>query len=70
MPLGEESESYLLRILKDGEILREVIVSQPEYTYSAQRQASDGASGEVAVDVAQISATYGAGLTQQLSIVI
>lgn len=70
VPLGEESESYLLRILKDGEILREVIVSQPEYTYSAQRQASDGASGEVAVDVAQISATYGAGLTQQLSIVI
>ncbi|MEQ6247746.1 glycoside hydrolase TIM-barrel-like domain-containing protein [Sulfitobacter sp. HNIBRBA3233] len=65
VPLGEESEMYLVRIEKNGTLLREELTSQPQYLYSAAAQSADGASIPFTARVAQISATYGAGLFAQ-----
>jgi len=62
VPLGEESESYLVQVRKNGATLRQEIVAQPNWTYSAAAQSADGAVRPFDVQVAQISATYGAGL--------
>lgn len=62
VPLGEEQEQYLVRILQGGEVKRHAIVNAPAFTYSDAMQISDGVSGIVEYWVAQISASYGAGL--------
>ncbi|WP_457774687.1 baseplate multidomain protein megatron [Phycobium rhodophyticola] len=61
VPLGEESESYLVRVLKAGSVLREEQVSAPEWSYAQSDQIGDGATGAVEVQVAQLSALFGAG---------
>ncbi|MGC1495647.1 MAG: glycoside hydrolase/phage tail family protein [Sulfitobacter sp.] len=70
VPLGEESESYLVRVLQAGNILRETIVETPVWTYAAAAQMADGVGTDFTVSVAQISATYGAGLANQIEITI
>ncbi len=69
VPLGEESESYLVRVQKEGEVLREITVGTPTWTYSAADQLADGASYPFDVDVAQISAAYGAGPAEAIRLV-
>lgn len=61
VPLGEESESYLLRVLRDGSILREVTLGLPEWTYTVGMQAQDDAQSGVRIEVAQVSARFGPG---------
>nr|WP_161594624.1 phage tail protein [Marimonas lutisalis] len=61
VPLGEESEAYLVQVSQDGAVLREAQVTTPGWTYPAGAQASDGASGAIELRVAQISASFGAG---------
>ncbi|MEP3299232.1 MAG: glycoside hydrolase TIM-barrel-like domain-containing protein [Pseudoruegeria sp.] len=61
IPLGEENEAYLLRILDGETIIREVTVETSTWTYSQSDQAVDGALIAPVVSVAQISAIYGAG---------
>ena len=61
VPLGEESERYLVRILEGGSLLREVTVDSLSWRYTAADQIADGWSGAGLVEVAQISASYGAG---------
>ena len=61
VPLGEDSELYLVRVLIDGSIVREVNVTTPEWTYDAAQQAADGAGGDCEVAVAQVSARFGPG---------
>ena len=68
VPLGEESESYLLRMIKDGSVLREESVTAPVFDYSASAQNGDGAVGAFEIEVAQVSASYGAGLFQRIEI--
>ncbi|QBF32263.1 glycoside hydrolase/phage tail family protein [Thalassococcus sp. S3] len=70
VPLGEESESYLVRVVQEDNILREETVGQPAWTYTAAQQGVDGASGIVRIEVAQISARYGPGLFASYSIPI
>ncbi|MGJ8546793.1 MAG: baseplate multidomain protein megatron [Sulfitobacter sp.] len=67
IPLGEESQSYLLRIHMGGALLREEILTAPIWHYSAAAQAQDGATGLIALEVAQISAIYGPGLAVHLA---
>lgn len=62
VPLGEDSEAYLLRVVKDGVILREETLSAPTFSYGFAAQTADGAVAPFVVEVAQISATYRAGL--------
>lgn len=61
VPLGEDSESYTVRVSQGGQVLREVIVGTQSWTYDAGAQSSDGVSGVLEVSVAQNSARYGAG---------
>ena len=61
VPVGEESENYLVRVIKDAGIVREEFVEVPTWSYSNTQQIEDGVSGSYSVEVAQISASYGAG---------
>ncbi len=61
VPLGEEAESYLVRVLQDGQILREHSVSVPVWRYTASERAMDALTGGFSVQVAQVSAAFGPG---------
>ena len=66
VPLGEESESYLVRVVQGGSIRREEIVETPTWMYTSAAQSADGVVAPFDVQVAQISATYGAGLSESV----
>ena len=68
VPLGEDIESYRVRVLKNGAVLREDSVAGPAWTYDAAAQAADAALGAVEVEVAQLSARYGAGLAGRITV--
>lgn len=68
VPLGEESESYIVHVLKDGELVRESISDKPFWIYPLSEQAVDGLTGTFEIRVAQISATYGTGPASGLSL--
>ncbi|SHL72743.1 Putative phage tail protein [Roseovarius marisflavi] len=61
VPLGEESESYLLRVMRASAVLREVVVAAPLWTYPAAARAADGPQAGKRIEVAQISASFGPG---------
>ena len=61
VPLGEDREAYVVRIFAAGDLKREVIVTAPEFTYSAADKAADGVTAGYTVQVAQLSDRYGAG---------
>lgn len=62
VPLGEEAELYLVRVLQEGALLREAQVGAPGWVYDTAAQAADGlAPGPFDIRVAQVSALYGAG---------
>lgn len=61
VPLAEETETYLLRVVQGAEVLREVVLETSGYVYDAAEQASDGITGAFRIEVAQVSARYGAG---------
>ncbi|EYD74428.1 GTA host specificity protein [Rubellimicrobium mesophilum DSM 19309] len=60
VPLGEEREAYLLRVHRDGTVLREVEVARPAWTYDAAMRAEDG-PGPLRIEVAQLSVRFGPG---------
>ena len=62
VPLGEESEAYRVRVLQGGDLLREVAVTGPAWSYPAAQQAADGVTAGAVIEVAQVSARYGPGL--------
>jgi hypothetical protein len=61
VPLGEEREAYLLRVTKDGAVLRAVDLDAPAWTYPAAQRAADGAAGAFGIEVAQVSDRFGPG---------
>jgi len=61
VPLGEESELYTVSVIKDGSVLREKMVSSPLWIYPLSEQAADGLTGTFKIEVAQVSASFGAG---------
>lgn len=61
VPLGEETERYVVRVLQSGNTIREAEVSAPSWTYSSAQMQADALSGLIEVSVAQISARFGAG---------
>ena len=68
VPLGEDSEAYRVSLYDGASLVREVQVTTPAWTYSAADQLTDGASGVLRVEVAQLSARYGVGPAGQLVI--
>ncbi len=68
VPLGEEEERYLVRVM-DGEFqIREAQVVAPFWTYTAAQQAEDGGGSGFCVQVSQVSAQFGAGAPAQLAL--
>jgi hypothetical protein len=61
IPIGEESESYLVRVQRGTKVLREQITTQPSWVYSAADQAADNTQIGDTLSVAQIGAIYGVG---------
>ncbi|MGI3187282.1 baseplate multidomain protein megatron [Nioella aestuarii] len=61
VPLGEDSEAYLLRIRDAGGVKREVEIGSPAFTYSDDMQASDTVTLPYTIEIAQVSARFGPG---------
>ena len=68
VPLGENSESYVLRMRVGGLVVREVTVTQPSWVYALANQTADGALGAHQVEVAQVSARFGSGPFRTLTV--
>ncbi len=66
VPLGEENESYRLQVLTGATLHREVVVLSADWTYTAAMQAADGVGAGSRIEVAQLSASYGAGPARQV----
>jgi hypothetical protein len=70
VPLGEESESYLVRVIKDSAVIAEYGVTQPFFLYTAMMRALDSVSGAFRVSVAQLSVSFGPGLFRDIDLTI
>lgn len=68
VPLGEAAEAYLVRVSMGGSVLRETTVTTPNWTYTTAQQSTDGATAPYSIEVAQLSETFGAGLTAKVDI--
>ncbi|SEK92101.1 Putative phage tail protein [Roseivivax marinus] len=68
VPLGEETEAYRVRVIRDGTILREATVSGPRWDYGAAALSGDLSGGPVTLRVAQLSARFGAGPEARLDL--
>ncbi|MCP4818280.1 MAG: hypothetical protein GY883_03775 [Shimia sp.] len=60
-PLGEEVERYSVRVRRGAQILRQADVTTAEWHYSSAQQAVDGIAAGDVLEVAQVSARFGAG---------
>ncbi len=61
VPLGEDRESYVLRVRVAGTVVREVAVVEPRWIYPAALQAIDGIGSGWRLEVAQVSDRFGPG---------
>jgi len=61
VPLGEELESYVVRIVVGTIVVREVTVGTSNWTYTTSTQTTDGISGGFSICVAQASMSFGVG---------
>lgn len=68
IPIGEESESYILRVKSGSSVLREELLTQTQWSYPEAIRASDGVFGIYTIEVAQVSARYGVGLFRQVQV--
>lgn len=66
--LGEDDESYILRVVKDAVVVREVAVTAPTHTYTAADQTADAIAAPYDIDVAQLSAQFGPGPFTRITI--
>lgn len=65
VPLGEDLEAYRIRVLHGATVLREETVATPQWTYGAAAQEQDGVQAGDVLEVAQLSARFGAGPAAQ-----
>ena len=72
VPLGEESERYLVEIIDTGtsEVIRTIEVTSPAVLYTAAQQAADfsGPVAEFDIAISQISQSYGRGVSAEATI--
>lgn len=61
VPLGEESEAYLVRIIQASSVVAEYSVTLPAFSYTVGMRAADGVTGAFELSVAQVSQRFGAG---------
>ncbi|WP_120500968.1 glycoside hydrolase/phage tail family protein [Roseovarius sp. EL26] len=63
IPLGEEREQYIVRVVRAGETLREELADTAEWVYSAAAQSADSFTLGDELQVAQVSSLFGAGVS-------
>jgi hypothetical protein len=68
VPLGEESERYLVCILEGGAVLREATTSTLFFRDTAANQLADGWTGGGLFEIYQLSASYGVGPAARISL--
>jgi len=68
VPLGEATEAYLIRIFVGASMVSEYNSSSSGWLYSASRQVSDGVTAQYAVEIAQVSQTFGPGSFARIEI--
>jgi hypothetical protein len=67
VPLGEESEAYLVRVLCAGTLVREVEVDRARWSYAPGDQVSDGGAVPLVFQVAQLSGRFGPGPFEEIT---
>ncbi|PZX17704.1 putative tail protein [Palleronia aestuarii] len=68
VPLAEERELYLVRILQGERVLREEVVTRSSWTCSLAELAAASAGGPLRAAVAQVSESYGPGPFRELDL--
>ena len=68
VPVGEDSEAYLIRVFHMGNLVREETVPAPGWTYTTAMQQSDGNPAQFTISVAQISDRFGPGPFRSLDL--
>ena len=68
VPLGEETEAYLVRIMEGAAIRAEYREAAAFFTYPPLAQAADGVAGPFDIAVAQLSVRFGPGPFRRVSI--
>lgn len=61
VPLGEETEAYVLRVIQSDEVQAEYSATLPQFTYTTAMRTADLAAGPYRIEVAQVSVQYGPG---------
>ena len=61
VPLGEETESYLLRVFQANVLCAEYTLAQPMFLYTTSLRLGDLQPGPYRVEVAQVSSRFGPG---------
>lgn len=67
VPLGEEREAYLVRVLRGSTLLREATSESQAWRYAVADQVADAASGQLSFEVAQISVRFGPGPFERIA---
>ena len=70
VPLAEETEAYIVRIIQGATTVAEYSVTQPTFTYTAAMQAADLVTGPFQMAVAQVSLSFGPGPFRQISVTV
>ncbi|MEO1239921.1 MAG: glycoside hydrolase TIM-barrel-like domain-containing protein, partial [Pseudomonadota bacterium] len=68
VPLGEDTEAYLVRVSDAGGVKREDTVNTSSWSYPTSTRLSDGTASEFTVEVAQLSARFGPGPFKRITI--
>lgn len=68
VPLGEDREEYVVRLIHVGLVVREITASTASWIYTLPMQVSDGVSTGFSAHVAQLSNQYGAGLFRRIDV--
>ena len=61
VPLGEEQEAYLVRIIQGNAVVAEYGIQAPSFAYSTAQRLQDGVGGAWRIAVAQLSQQFGPG---------
>ena len=70
VPLGEDSETYVVRVVQAAAIVREETSAFASWTYTHAAQVSDGIIGPCRIDVAQVSDRFGAGPFRSIDVLV
>jgi hypothetical protein len=72
VPLGEESEAYVLDIISGGSAVRTIACLSPQALYAAANELTDFGAVQTSlhIRVAQLSATVGAGHTAEVTLAV